>query len=87
MREYVGSHEVRTYEDWFELSMGTEPQLWLGVEGESREERAARLDAGLDILADDPELTPAVAAIITDAITHRPGLLAGVLPAIGGATR
>ncbi|WP_103502300.1 MULTISPECIES: hypothetical protein [unclassified Streptomyces] len=85
MRAYIGRHEVLDHTDFIELSLGTDPELWLGVEGESAEERAARLDAGLDILKDDPELAPAVALITADAITRRPGLLAGVLPATGGA--
>ncbi|WP_130799183.1 hypothetical protein [Streptomyces otsuchiensis] len=85
MRAYIGRHEVLDHTDVAELSLGTDPELWLGAEGETPEERAARLDAGLDILSDDPELAPAVAGLIADAIATRPGLLAGVLPAIGGA--
>ncbi|NJQ05505.1 hypothetical protein [Streptomyces lonarensis] len=56
MREYVGPHEVRTLHDMIELSLGIDPELFLGVEGESCEERAARLDAARDIMAEDPEL-------------------------------
>ncbi|ATL83341.1 putative RNA polymerase sigma factor [Streptomyces malaysiensis subsp. malaysiensis] len=36
------------------MALGTPVDLWLGVEGETDEERAARLDAARDILA-DPE--------------------------------
>lgn len=39
-----------------EVVLGTPPELWLGVPGESAGERAARLDAARDILADDPGL-------------------------------
>ncbi|MCE7080446.1 hypothetical protein [Streptomyces sp. ST2-7A] len=56
MKSFIGRHEVRDQHDYTELSLGTDPALWLGVEGESDTERAARLDAARDILADDPGL-------------------------------
>ncbi|MFI8069737.1 hypothetical protein ACIF85_13255 [Streptomyces sp. NPDC086033] len=54
MRNYVCGHRADTSEDFAELALGTPAELWLGVDGESDEERAARLDAARDILA-DPE--------------------------------
>ncbi|MFI9834011.1 hypothetical protein ACIHIX_40715 [Streptomyces sp. NPDC051913] len=56
IRNYVSGHRADTAHDFLELALGTPVELWLGVEGESEEERAARLDAARDILADDPEL-------------------------------
>ena len=54
MLNYVCGHRADTPQDFAELALGTPPELWLGVDGESDEERAARLDAARDILA-DPE--------------------------------
>ncbi|MER5512754.1 hypothetical protein ABT052_47025 [Streptomyces sp. NPDC002766] len=54
MLNYVSGHRADTPHDFAELALGTPAELWLGVEGESDEERAARLDAARDILA-DPE--------------------------------
>ncbi|MER5504833.1 hypothetical protein ABT052_05815 [Streptomyces sp. NPDC002766] len=54
MLNYVGGHRADTSQDFAELALGTPVDLWLGVDGESDEERAARLDAARDILA-DPE--------------------------------
>ncbi|WP_326729945.1 hypothetical protein [Streptomyces phaeochromogenes] len=52
MRNYVSGHPADTTEDFIELALGTPVELWLGVEGETEEERAARLDAARDILTD-----------------------------------
>ncbi|MFG2789109.1 hypothetical protein [Streptomyces sp. NPDC048419] len=52
MLNYVSGHRADTPQDFAELALGTPPELWLGVDGESDEERAARLDAARDILAD-----------------------------------
>ncbi|WP_049577952.1 hypothetical protein [Streptomyces sp. SBT349] len=70
MRSFIGSHEVLTTDDFIELALGlgTPPELWLGEPGETEAERAARLDAGADILADDPELAAPVAALAVAAI-------------------
>ncbi|MFE7167193.1 hypothetical protein [Streptomyces sp. NPDC057616] len=54
MLNYVSGHRADTPQDFAELALGTPAELWLGVDGESAEERAARLDAARDILA-DPE--------------------------------
>ncbi|WP_020135854.1 hypothetical protein [Streptomyces sp. 351MFTsu5.1] len=52
MHSYVGGHRADTPQDFVELALGTPAELWLGVDGESEMERAARLDAARDILAD-----------------------------------
>ncbi|GGT54260.1 hypothetical protein [Streptomyces purpureus] len=54
MKLIVAGHQAVTDAEFAELALGTPVELWLGVEGESDEERAARLDAARDILA-DPE--------------------------------
>ncbi|MPY57438.1 hypothetical protein [Streptomyces spongiae] len=54
MKCIVAGHQAVTASEFAELALGTPVELWLGVEGESDEERAARLDAARDILA-DPE--------------------------------
>lgn len=76
LKHYIGQHETRTTDDFLELALGTPPELWLGVEGETDAERAARLDAARDILADDPELFDRVTALAAGLIDvtpiHRP---------------
>ncbi|WP_330339023.1 hypothetical protein [Streptomyces sp. NBC_00557] len=52
MKYIVAGHEAVTHADFAELALGTPLELWLGVDGESDEERAARLDAARDILSD-----------------------------------
>ncbi|AWE51559.1 hypothetical protein [Streptomyces nigra] len=54
MRTYVGRQQAVSADDFAELALGTPVELWLGVEGETDEERAARMDAARDILT-DPE--------------------------------
>ncbi|MFF5496371.1 hypothetical protein [Streptomyces aquilus] len=54
MKYIVAGHQAVTDAEFAELALGTPVELWLGVEGESEMERAARLDAARDILT-DPE--------------------------------
>ncbi|MFF4898760.1 hypothetical protein [Streptomyces sp. NPDC001068] len=54
MHAFVSGHRADSPQDFLELALGTPVELWLGVEGESEMERAARLDAARDILT-DPE--------------------------------
>ncbi|RKN07280.1 hypothetical protein [Streptomyces radicis] len=70
MRSFIGAHEVLDDTDFVDLALGlgTPPELWLGESGESGEERAARLDAGADILAYDPDLTASVTVLAVLAI-------------------
>jgi hypothetical protein len=62
MRHYIGHHLVASTEEVMELAIGTPLDLWLGAPNETEDERAARLDAARDILADDPELIDRLAA-------------------------
>ncbi|MFE5125484.1 hypothetical protein [Streptomyces sp. NPDC056669] len=84
MKSFIGHHEVATDTDYLELALGTPLELWLGEEGESDEERAARLDAARDILADDPELIDSVSRIAAEAIEAH---ASGLFPSIGRLPR
>ncbi|MEU1115085.1 MULTISPECIES: hypothetical protein [unclassified Streptomyces] len=68
MRTYIGRQEAVTSEELAELALGTPLDLWLGVEGESEMERAARLGAARDILADNPHLPDHVIRVAAQAI-------------------
>jgi hypothetical protein len=72
MRNYVGPHEALTSNDFLELALGTPLDLWLGEDGETDQERAARLAAARDILADDPALFDRTTALAVETIgrTH-----------------
>ena len=75
MHNYVSGHQADTTEDFLELALGTPVDLWLGVEGESEEERAARLDAARDILADNPGLPDDLSRVVAEVIgAHAPEL-------------
>ncbi|MGW5180375.1 hypothetical protein ACWERY_39375 [Streptomyces sp. NPDC004082] len=84
MRTYIGRQQAVSAEDFVELALGTPVELWLGVEGESEMERAARMDAARDILA-DPEfgnLPDHVARVAAEVIeTHAPELF-NVVPMV-----
>ncbi|MFD5792437.1 hypothetical protein ACFWIO_02695 [Streptomyces diastatochromogenes] len=89
MRTYIGHQQAISAEDFVELALGTPVELWLGAEGESEMERAARLDAARDILA-DPEysnLPDDVARIAAEVIeAHAPELF-NVVPLTRSARR
>lgn len=68
MKSFIAGHEVVTENDALELALGTPLELWLGVADESAEERAARLDAARDILAEEPELYDRVTALIAEGL-------------------
>jgi hypothetical protein len=68
MRSIVAGHVAVTAAEFVELALGTPVELWLGVEGENEEERAARLAAARDILADDPTLPDRVSRVAAEAI-------------------
>lgn len=87
MRAYIGGHQAISVNDFIELALGTPPELWLGEEGETEEERVARLDAARDILADNPELPDDVARIAAEVIeAHAPELFT-VVPLVRPAGR
>ncbi|WP_327390381.1 hypothetical protein OG728_20900 [Streptomyces microflavus] len=83
MRTYIGGHQVVSDTDFVELALGTPLDLWLGVEGESEMECAARLDAARDILADNPDFSDRVSQLAAEAIEfHAPELFnVALLPA------
>ncbi|MBO8191376.1 hypothetical protein ITI46_06670 [Streptomyces oryzae] len=68
MKSFIAGHEVVTENDALELALGTPLELWLGVSDESGEERAARLDAARDILAEEPELYDRVTALVAEGL-------------------
>jgi len=68
MRSIVAGHVAVTATDFVELALGTPVELWLGVEGESEQERAARLAAAADILADDPGMPDRVSRVAVEVI-------------------
>jgi hypothetical protein len=87
MRAYIGGHQAVSTNDFIELALGTPVELWLGEEGETEEERAARLDAARDILADNPGLPDDVARIAAEVIeVHAPELF-NVVPLARPAVR
>ncbi|UNO40725.1 hypothetical protein [Streptomyces sp. MST-110588] len=87
MRAYIGGHQAVSIDDFIELALGTPVGLWLGEEGETEEERAARKDAARDILADNPELPDDVARIAAEVIeAHAPELF-NVVPLTRPARR
>ncbi|MEU4093002.1 hypothetical protein [Streptomyces sp. NPDC026673] len=80
MRTYVGGHQAVSDTDFVELALGTPVELWLGVEGESEMERAARLAAARDILADHPDLPDLVSQVAAEAIEAYAPELLNVVP-------
>ncbi len=84
MKDFIGGQLAVTDADLIELSIGagTPLELWLDEanEGESPEERAARLDAARDILADDPELIDRVTRMAVQAVEVRAPELLNVIP-------
>ncbi|MFC8271647.1 hypothetical protein ACFUJR_03705 [Streptomyces sp. NPDC057271] len=87
MRMYIGGQEAVSSTDFVELALGTPLELWLGVEGESEEERAARLDAARDILADNPSLPDDVSRVAAEAIEAYAPELFNVVPLARPASR
>lgn len=80
MRTFIGGQEAVSATEFIELALGTPVELWLGVEGETEEERAARLDAARDILAENPNLPDDVSRIAAEVIeTYAPELF-NVIP-------
>ncbi|MGN9819367.1 hypothetical protein ACTMUQ_28965 [Streptomyces sp. SD11] len=74
MRTYIGRQQAISAADFAELALGTPVELWLGVEGETDEERAAREDAARDILADNPDLPDDLIRIAAQVIEENPDL-------------
>jgi hypothetical protein len=83
---FIGGQQATNALEFAELALGTPPELWLGVEGESEEERAARLDAARDILTDDPTLLDAFDRVFRVAM-RTPGAIANLRPLAPTARR
>ena len=86
MRAYIGRQQAVSVEDFAELALGTPVELWLGVAGETDEERAAREDAARDILADNPNLPDDLVRIAAQIIEENPDLF-DVVPLVRPARR
>ena len=86
MNDFIGRHRVVTASDLLELALGTPLDLWLGEDGESEEERAAREAAARDILADDPNLPDDLIRIAAQIIEDNPDLF-DVIPLARSARR
>ncbi|WP_327577428.1 hypothetical protein [Streptomyces sp. NBC_00145] len=80
MKSFVGTHQVVSADDYIELALGTPIELWLGIEGESEMERAARQDAARDILADNPHLVDDVTRLAAHAAQSYIPAAGNVLP-------
>ncbi|MFG2982973.1 hypothetical protein ACGFYQ_17225 [Streptomyces sp. NPDC048258] len=87
MRTYIGGQEAVSVNEFIELALGTPLELWLGVEGESAEERAARLDAARDILSENPDLPDDVSRVAAQVIEANAPELFNVVPLVRLAAR
>ncbi|MFI5901270.1 hypothetical protein [Streptomyces cyaneofuscatus] len=75
MKSIVAGRVAASTTEFIELALGTPLDLWLGVEGESEMERAAREDAARDILADNLDFPDRVSQVAAEAIeAHAPEL-------------
>jgi hypothetical protein len=86
MRTYIGRQQAISAQDFAELALGTPVELWLGVDGETDEERAARLDAARDILADNPNFPDDLVRIAAQVIEDNPDLF-DIVPLVRSARR
>lgn len=86
MMDFIGPHRALNTTDFLELALGTPLDLWLGEDGETPEETAARLAAARDILADDPDLFDRTAALAVETIGRTMPELLALVPAAGPAT-
>lgn len=68
MYDFVGPHRAVSTNEFIELALGTPLDLWLGVEGESEHDKAARMAAARDILADDPGMVDRTTALAVETI-------------------
>ncbi|MFZ3558790.1 MULTISPECIES: hypothetical protein [unclassified Streptomyces] len=87
MRTYIGAHQAVDGTDFVELALGTPVELWLGVEGESEMERAARLDAARDILAENQHFPDDALRVAAEAIEEHAPDLFNVVPLVRPTSR
>lgn len=71
MRTIVAGRVAFSSVEFAELAMGIDPELFAGVVGETEAERAARMDAARDMLAElwraDPDAAAFAAGLLGDA--------------------
>ncbi|MFJ5843951.1 hypothetical protein [Streptomyces sp. NPDC092903] len=80
MKNIVAGRIAASTTEFIELALGTPLDLWLGVEGESEMEAAARMDAARDILSANPDLPDCISRVAAEAIeAHAPELF-NVIP-------
>lgn len=87
MKNFIGSHQAVSTAEFAELALGTPTELWLGVDGETSEERAARLDAARDILSDDPQLVDRLTQLAARSLESAAPDLFNVVPLSAARTR
>ncbi|MFE6001452.1 hypothetical protein ACFQ6C_32065 [Streptomyces sp. NPDC056454] len=80
MQNIVAGRIAASTTEFIELALGTPLDLWLGVEGESEMERAARLDAARDILADNSGMPDDAIRVAAEAIEQHAAGLFNVVP-------
>ncbi|WTW96865.1 hypothetical protein OG216_27445 [Streptomycetaceae bacterium NBC_01309] len=72
MRTIVAGRVALSDIEFAELALGIDPELFTGTTGETAMERAARLDAARDVLADlwrdDPELAAYAASLLDESV-------------------
>ena len=86
MHHFVGPHRAESTTEFIELALGTPLDLWLGEEGESEPEQAAREAAARDILADDPGMVDRTTALAVETIGRTMPELLHLAPAPRPAT-
>lgn len=86
MYDFVGPHRAVSTTEFIELALGTPLDLWLGVEGESEQDRDAREAAARDILADDPGMVDRTTALAVETIGRTMPELLHLAPKICPAT-
>ncbi|MHC0431482.1 hypothetical protein ACX6XY_14990 [Streptomyces sp. O3] len=86
MHASIGGHQAVSDTDFLELALGTPLELWLGVKGENEQERAARLAAARDILAENLDMPTEALRVAAEAIESRTEQLVNVVALARPAT-
>lgn len=76
MKHFIGDQEVTADAEALELAL----DLYLGPEEETDEERDARLDAGRDLIAEDPELFDYAARVVAKGLARSRDVAGNVVP-------
>lgn len=84
MRTIVAGRVAFSGVEFAELALGVDPVLFVGVPGESASERAARLDAARDVLAElareEPELAEHAARLLAESADESPQVVPFPVP-------